>query len=245
MRRQSLLWFSFVWLLILTMIGCGSSSKPTPTVAAVLPSATAQRVATTSPPPPPLITDTITLAPFQINLPGSAPVFYPTAGSWGNQLAQFQQQQPQLANYLAALAAIPAVGERVVLVHLPTAAETLTLVAAAVPSEGLTLQSYLAAAQAELEQSRLALRSGIVIQTATVRYDLHEAHLPLATLQYTLPAKGNNAGVDSSGYQAAMLDQTGTHLLLLTFVAASPSAAATQEQIETILAQLQETTPTQ
>jgi len=241
MRWQSLLWFSFVWLLILTMVGCGSSSKPTPTVAAVPPSATAQRVATTS---PPLITDTITLAPFQINLPGSAPVFYPTAGSWGNQLAQLQQQQPQLANYLAALAAIPTVGERVVLVYLPTAAETLTLVAAAVPSEGLTLQSYLAAAQAELEQSRLAIRSGVVVQTATVRYDLHEAHLPLATLQYTLPAKGNNAGGDSRGYQAAMLDQTGTHLLLLTFVAASPSAA-TQEQIETILAQLQETTPTQ
>ncbi|MCE7982868.1 MAG: hypothetical protein DYG89_16925 [Caldilinea sp. CFX5] len=240
MRLQSPFWTTFAWLILLMVAGCGSSPTPTPTVTVVrLPAATAQPAATAAPPPPTIVTNTVTLAPFRINLPSSAPVLYPTDATWDSQLAQLQQQQPQLANYLTALAATLTVEERVALIQLPIAEETLTLVAATVPSEGLSLQSYLAAAQTELEQSRLALGSGIVVQRATMRYDLHEAHIPLATLQYTLPVSGGAA--DISGYQAAMLDPTGNHLLLLTFVAAPTSMAAAQEQIATILARLQET----
>lgn len=230
---------------MLTVVGCGSSPAPTPTVASARATATAIPAATTVPQSAMVVTSTITLAPFQINLPASAPVFYPTDATWVRQLAQLQQQQPQLANYVTALAATLTVTERVALIQLPVAEETLTVVAAAVPSEGLSLQSYLAAAQMELEQSRLALGSGIVVQQAIIRYDLHKANIPLATLQYTLPVNGNSAEGAIAGYQAAMLDQTGTHLLLLTFVTAPTPMAAAQTQIAAMLAQLQETTPTQ
>jgi hypothetical protein len=249
MRQQSLFWFSFVCLLMLTAVGCGSSPAPTPTVTTALPTATVIPAATTALESAMVVTSTITLAPFRINLPASAPVLYPSDTTWAHQLAQLQQQQPQLANHVTALAATLSVAVRVALIQLPVAEETLTVVAVAVPSEGLSLQSYLAAAQAELEQSRLALGSGVVVQHATIRYDLHEAHIPLATLQYTLPdtlsANNNAAGSTITGYQAAMLDQTGTHLLLLTFVAAPTPMAAAQAQIDTMLAQLQESTPTQ
>lgn len=250
MRQQLCFCFSFVCLIILTVVGCGSSPTPPRTAVAALPTATPQLVATqppaiTAPQSTLVITSSITLAPFRINLPESAPVLYPSDARWAGQLVQLQQQQPHLVNYLTALANIPTVGKRVALVQLPVAAETLTLVAAAVPSEGLTLQTYLATAQAELEQSRLVLGSGIVVQAATIRYDLHEANIPLATLQYTLPGSSDDAQGARSGYQAAMLDQSGSHLLLLTFVAAPTPMAAAQEQIATILAQLQETTLTQ
>lgn len=116
------------------------------------------------------------------------------------------------------------------------------LVAAVAPADGLTLQAYLAAAQTALEQSRLTLGTGLVVQSATLRYDLQAAQIPLATIQYTLPVKATDTSGAVTCYQAAMLDQTGTHLLLLTFVAQSVHLPAIQAQIETILANLQDTT---
>lgn len=239
-RLLSFAFLGFCLAAILT-VGCDSSPTPPPTVAVAQPTATIASTVASAPQPTLTVTNVISLPSFVIHLPIAAPVFYPTAAEWGNRINTLQQEQPQLAAYLNTLAELPTADAWVASAQLPMAAQELTLVAAVVPSEGVTLQTYLAAAQAELGQSRLALGTGVVVENATIRYDLHAAHTPLATLQYTLPATGKDVAGPIANYQAAMLNQTGTHLLLLTFVS-QPGQPAAQEQIETILARLQDTT---
>lgn len=228
----------FACLIVLALTGCGSSPTPPPTVMPVPPTAPVQS-APTATAQPGTTTNTMTLAPFTIKLPAAVPLFYPATDAWQPALAQLAQQQPQLATYLTTLATITT-DEPTVALARP--ADALILIAATLPADGLTLQSYLAAAQRELAQSRLTLGSGIVVQNAAIRYDLHEAHIPLATIQYTLPAQGDNANDAIAGYQAAMLDPRGKQLLLLTFLTQPAQQAAAQELITTILARLQATT---
>lgn len=240
MRQYQFLTLLGLCLVLMALAGCGSSASPTPTVAPVPATATAQPLLTVAPPPGlTTITNTIVLASFQINLPEATEVLYPSAEEWQQQLGQLTEPMPHLGAYLTTLTTIAPAQETIALAQ---PAPTVSLLAAVVPADGLTLQTYLSAAQGELAQSRLTLGSGIVVQSAAIRYDLHEAGIPLATLQYTLPATDATATGATAGYQVAMLDQQGAHLLLLTFITQPAAMAAAQPQIETILGRLQDTT---
>lgn len=239
MRQYQFLTLLGLCLVLMALAGCGSSASPTPTVAPVPATATAQPQLTVAAPPALTITNTIVLAPFHIPLPDTTEILYPSAEGWQQQLTQLAQTMPHLAGYLTTMRSITPTLETVALAQ---PAPTVSLLAAVVPADGLTLQTYLAAAQGELAQSRLTLGSGIVVQSAAIRYDLHEAGIPLATLQYTLPATDGAVTGASAGYQVAMLDHHVDHLLLLTFVTQSAAMAAAQPQIETILGRLQDTT---
>jgi hypothetical protein len=246
---RSLLFLFLGASLLALVIGCDSSPKPAlppaptlaPTVAAAQ-SPVATRFVDASAPASIIQTShSIGLLPFVIHLPTAAPVFRPTTAEWRNQLAILTREEPELAAYLTALAEVPVGDEHVALAQLAPTEQPLTLIATVVRSDGLSLQTYLAATQAELVQSRLALGSGVVIEAAAIRHDLHQAHLPLATIRYTVDANSNTANGATVGYQAAMLDQSGNYLLLLTFVTKPAQKAAAQTLIETILARLQET----
>lgn len=242
MRQRFLLALLFLSLINLALTGCGSSPTPTP-LPALQPT-----VAETSVPSvrthTPIPAEHISLASFVITLPAPWPVLRPTDRNWTDQIAQIQTENNQFAPYLAALAAMPMLTDTVAIAWSPAADLNLALTAIVLPADGLTLQSYLAAAKTELEQSRLALGSGVTIEHAAIRYDLHETHIPLAILQYTMPAapSGQDATTMVTGYQAAMLGQTGRDLLVLTFVTRQPQPEVVVTEIETIVARLQDLT---
>jgi hypothetical protein len=245
MRYQLLGVLLLCSLVSATLVGCSAAPPPTTATQTLIvtapPITPAPDAAVVSLTAEPTFTDRITLAPFTIILPTSWPVLRPTEIAWAAQLAQIETQNPPLAYYLMALTTTAAVRKTIALAWLPTPEGELTLTATVVPADGVSLPGYLAAAQTELAQSRLALGSGITVQRAVIRYDLHEEHIPVATILYTMP--GSKTGVTErrpvTGYQAAMLDTTGTHLLLLTFVTPQTQPDATVALIESIVAQLQ------
>lgn len=242
MHQRFLIALLFLSLINLALNGCGSSSTltalPAPQPIVTATSVPSVRTRTLIP------TEHINLAPFVITLPAPWLVLRPTDRDWTDQIAQIQAKNNQFAPYLAALAAMPVLTDTVAITWSPAEELNLALTAMVLPADGLTLQSYLAAAKTELEQSRLALGSGVTIEHAAIRYDLHEAHIPIAILQYTMPATrgGHEAPTTATGYQAVMLGQTGRYLLVLTFVTQHPPPEAVETALETIVARLQDLT---
>lgn len=250
---QRLIFYLFVFCILCTIILIGYTQwapPPAPepaatatvtvtvTVTVASPTATSQPTATaTTAPSPVLTTDQIALRPFTLTLAAPWPVLRPTDTAWQTQLQQLAANQPRLAHYLTALATTPTLAQRIALTWPPTPPNNLVLAAAVTPADGLTLQSYLAAVQDELAQSRLLLGAAVTLKKAAVRYDLRQDHLPVATVLYTLPATQDTAG---TGYQAVMIDRTGSALLLLTAVTPDPNPAPMLALLETIVATIQE-----
>lgn len=238
---QRPIFYLFVFCILCTIALIGYTQWATPTA----PPATAVPATVTSPPTatattaplPVLTTDHIALFPFTLALTAPWPVLRPTDAAWQSQLQQLAANQPRLAHYLAALATTPALAKSMALTWPPTSPNNLVLAAAVTPADGLTLQSYLAALQEELAQSRLLLGAAVTLKRAEIRYDLHQDHRPVATVHYTLPATQNTAG---TGYQAVMIDKTGTQLLLLTTVTTDPNPAPMLALLEAIVATIQE-----
>jgi hypothetical protein len=189
-------------------------------------------------------TTTIALAPFIIELPTPWLLLQPESQAWFSQVQQVQATKPRLVHYLETLLTVQPKAAMVVAWHTAPSTD-LTLIVAVTRAEGLTLQSYLAAAREELEQSRLMVGSGVRVKSADIRYDLHQAQVPVMTLHYTLDmaksaGKATEATEDSiTGYQAVMLDPTGEHLLLLTFITHNPTAEAALPLIDSIVAAIQ------
>lgn len=192
----------------------------------------------------PTLTDRITLPPFVITLPTAWPVLHPTDTHWASHLAQVQAENPDFGRYVEALAAMPTLTDTVAVAWSPPADIDLALTAMVIPADGQSLQSFVTAVKTELEQSRLALGVDLTIANATIRYDLQGEHIPIAAIQYTMPAAKDGESVPATitGYQTAMLDQSGNRLLLLAFVTHQPQPTAALAEIETIVARLQDTT---
>ncbi len=138
-----------------------------------------------------------------------------------------------------AILAMQALTPTVALAWSPANTPAITLVAAVTPAEALTLQRYLAAAEADLQQTPSPSGVNITVQQATIRYDLHPAHWPLAILHYTMQASDQAASPVVTGYQVMTLDKTATHLLLLTFTIQEAEPAAALAMVESIVATLQ------
>lgn len=239
MQRPIFYLFVFCILCTIVLIGYTQWAPPTPPPATAVPStATSQPTATpTTAPSPVLTTDHIALRPFTLTLAAPWPVLRPTDAAWQSQLQQLAANQPRLAHYLAALATTPSLEKSIALIWPPAPSNDLVLAAAVTPADGLTLQSYLAALQEEVAQSRLLLGSAVTLKRAEIRYDLRQDHLPAATVHYTLPATPDAAG---TGYQAVMIDKTGTQLLLLTAVTTDPNPAPMLALLDAIVATTQE-----
>ena len=243
MQRPIFYLFVFCILCTIALIGYTQWATPTPPPATAVPAtATSQPTATpttapTTAPSPVLTTDHIALFPFTLALTAPWPVLRPTDAAWQSQLQQLAANQPRLAHYLAALATTPSLEKSIALTWPPAPSNDLVLAAAVTPADGLTLQSYLAALQEELAQSRLLLGAAVTLKRAEIRYDLRQDHRPVATVHYTLPATQNTAG---TGYQAVMIDKTGTQLLLLTTVTTDPNPAPMLALLDAIVATIQE-----
>ena len=241
MQRPIFYLFVFCILCTIALFGYtqwATSPSPAPLATAVPATATSQPTATaTTAPSPVLTTDHIDLLPFTLTLAAPWPVLRPTDAAWQTQLQQLAANQPRLAHYLAALATTPSLEKSIALTWPPTPPNDLVLAAAVTPADGLTLQSYLAAIQEEVAQSRLLLGAAVTLKRAEIRYDLRQDHLPVATVHYTLPVTPDAAG---TGYQAVMIDKTGTQLLLLTAVTPDPNPAAMLALLDAIVATIQE-----
>lgn len=239
MQRPIFYLFVFSILCTLALIGYTQWAPPAPPSATAVPSPVTREP--TAPPTPAvapvLSADQIPLHPFTITLTAPWSVLRPTDATWHNQLQQVAANQPRLAHYLAALATTPPLEQNVVLTWPPSASDDFVLATAVIPADNLTLQSYLAAVQEELAQSRLLLGAAVTLKSAEIRYDLRQDHLPVATVHYTVPATHDAVG---TGYQAVMIDKTGTWLLLLTAVTADPNPAPMLAQLDTIVATIQE-----
>lgn len=239
MQRPIFYLLVFCILCTVTLISYRQWATPTAPPATAAPATvTSPSTATaTTAPSPVLTTDHIDLRPFTLTLAAPWPVLRPTDAAWQTQLQQLAANQPRLAHYLAALANTPALEKSIALTWPQTAPNQLVLAAAVTPTDGLTLQSYLAAVQEELAQSRLLLGAAVTLKRAAIRYDLRQDHLPVATVHYTLPATPDAAG---TGYQAVMIDKTGTQFLLLTAVTPDPNPAPMLALLEAIVATIQE-----
>lgn len=240
MQRPILTLLVFCILLSVAVIGYAQWSTPTPPPATVLPpTATSQPTATITPVPDPILTtDHLALPPFTLSLGAPWSVLVPRDGAWSTKLQQLAAEKPMLNHYWAALATLPASETRLALTWPPTATTDLLLVVAITPAEHLTLQGYLAAAKEELAQSRLLLGAAVTVSQAEMRYDLREDHIPVAIVRYTLPA-GTHPNA-STGYQAALLDKTGTSLLLLTALTHEAEPSKALAQIDALVAAIQE-----
>jgi hypothetical protein len=187
------------------------------------------------------VTSSIQLTPFAITLPSPWSVEHFSAAAWQSQLQRQQEDKPTLAHYFRILRAVETVETGVVLTW-PTASTTeLTMLAVVAPVADLSLQTYLTEATTELEQSRLTVGSGLRLTSAQIRYDLHEAQLPVAMLSFTLPQSGPPGSPSQpeqrvQGYQVAMLDPAGSHLLLLTFISRDPMPDLAEKLMEAIIA---------
>lgn len=239
MQRPIFTLLVFCVLLGIAVIGYTQWSTPTPPPAPATLTATSQSTATMTPTPVPILTtDHLALPPFTLSLGAPWSVLVPTDGAWSTKLQQLAAEKPMLSPYWAALGDLPANGTHLALTWPPPATADLLLVAALIPAEALTLQGYLAAAKEELAQSRLLLGAAVTVSQAEIRYDLREDHIPVAIVRYTLPTSAyTNA---STGYQAALLDKTGTQLLLLTALTHEADPSRALAQIDALLATIQE-----
>lgn len=165
-------------------------------------------------------------------------VLRPEDEAWAAKIQQLAAAKPLLTHYWSALAALPANEISLALTWPPTTTTDLILVVAVAPAEELTLQGYLAAAKEELGQSRLLLGAAITVNQAALRYDVRQDHIPVATIRYALPAAAK--GDAGTGYQAAMIDKTGMHLLLLTAVTHDPDPAKAVTLVDTLMAAVDE-----
>lgn len=239
MQRLLLSVLVFCILLGIAVIGYTRWSTPTPPPATVTPTATRQPTTIPTPEPAPILTaDQLPLPPFTLALGAPWSVLRPIDEGWGAKLQQLASEKPMLSRYWTALATLPNRETALALTWPPTATTDLLLAAALTPAEGLTLQSYLAAAKEELAQSRLLLGAAVTVGQAEIRYDLRADHIPVAIIRYTLPAKDSQHV--STGYQVAMLDKSGTYLLLLTAITQDADPTKALAQIDTLVASIQE-----
>ena len=252
--------FLLIAALLLTA-ACGQSpSAATPTAPAETVQALAQAVvvtvtpmatsrATLLPPATPSValpatlaetTSILALAPFTLTLPVPWSALQPRPDEWARQVELVATHKPYLAASAAALLAMQPITPTILLAWPLTDTPAITLVGAVTPAEDVTLQQYLAAAAAELQQPSAATGVNITVQQATIRYDLHPAHWPLAILHYTLQASDPTLAPITTGYQVMTLDKTGANLLLLTFTIHEAQPEATLAVVESIVATLQE-----
>lgn len=240
MQQRILALLVFCIVLVGVIIGYRVWPTPTPPPATATPTpATRQPTApATVEQAPILTTDQIVLSPFILALEQPWAVLRPEDQAWNAKIQQLAAAKPLLTHYWAALAALSDSKTALALTWPPTATTDLWLVVAVTPAEELTLQGYLAAAAAELGQSRLLLGTAMMVNQATLRYDVRPDHIPVATIRYTLPDGAHKQAV--TGYQTAMLDKTGTHLLLLTAVTHDPDPAKAVALVDALTAAVQE-----
>ncbi|MBX3012765.1 MAG: hypothetical protein KF832_14715 [Caldilineaceae bacterium] len=220
------------------------TATPLPPVVRINATPTALSTPTATPAIMTVLTTTVSMQPFTLTLPTPWTVYYSPAADWADQVQSLQSQVPELAHYLQVLASQAPTTTFVV--AWQSTAPSLTFLAASTPAADLSLQGYLAAVTEELEQSRLTMGSGIRIHSATLRYDLHQAHLPIAVVHYTLPydALHDNTNAASTandtaalhGYQAALMEPNGEQLLLLTFISHTVLADEFVPLVEAIVA---------
>ena len=233
-RAHFLLW---CLLLVIVTSACQPTDTATP-VAQVIPTPTTEPATipiaatpTTATAVP--IADTIALAPFTIHLPATWPMLHAGDAGWNAQLQQIQRTHPHLEHYLQKLLPAALAGTTVIVAWNPSPPASTIVMAAITPANGLTLQGYLSAITEELEQSRLMVGSAVTIHQAQMRYDLHQANIPLAFVHYTLTPKTKEPKI--AGYQAAMLDSQTDQLLLLTIITPDSAAEESQAIITSIL----------
>lgn len=224
-------------LISFTLFACQTTMPDVTNRLSAVPAIQVLTTATPTPAIATILTATLDLAPFTITLPAPWLVYHPQAAEWPDQVQQFQADHPNLEQYFQVLAT--AAPTTTLALAWPAASHPdVTLFAAVTPAADLTLQTYLIVTAEELTQSRLTVGSRIKIQSATIRYDLHHAHVPVAVLQYTLPGSGPEDDPTQliTGYQAALLDTSGTQLLLLTFTSQAADAEQMLALVEAIIA---------
>lgn len=194
----------------------------------------------------------LALAPFTITFPAAWSVLRPERNTWIQAVKHLQQTKPELAGDLDTISAMAAGETTLALAWQPATTTTLStkintkinteisLVAAVTPAEDLTLSTYLTALTDELSKSELATKPPITLQSVSIRYDLHQEGIPVAVLHYVTTEEPGAAVPLTTHYHAVLLDETATHLLMLTFTVRDPQPAAALTVIDAIIATIQQ-----
>lgn len=246
--------FFFTLLLLLCTLAITVSRPAAEPVAIPTPTPPPETVLTTPPTPSPLPagrieqTALLALAPFTITFPAPWSLLRPERNGWAQQLQSLQETKPELASDLEAIGAMAEDDTALALAWPPSAVPqpgaAITLVAAVTPAEDLTLSTYLNAVTDAFASAALVAQPHITVTNSSIRYDLHEAGLPVAILRYVttdvITGETNTAALPTTHYQAVLLDKSGEKLLLLTFVIRDAEPTAALAIINAIVATIQQ-----
>lgn len=244
--------FFFTLLLLLCTLAITVSRPAAEPVAT--PTPPPETVLTTSATPSPLPagrieqTALLALAPFTITFPAPWSLLWPERNGWAQQLQSLQETKPELASDLEAIGAMADDETAVALAWppstVPQPGAAITLVAAVTPAENLTLSTYLNAITDTFASAALVAQPHITVTNSSIRYDLHEAGLPVAILHYVtadvITGETSTAAPPTTHYQAVLLDKSGEKLLLLTFVIRDAEPTAALAIINAIVATIQQ-----